>query len=172
MTPNSTITTEITPENTGRSIKIVASFRFVFRGYAHAFSHQSHAFGDEGVADRETFFYDKPVAIVQAVHREIGSFRPSVFQSVGDDFVLQFHGGGHGNGDGIRLGVPKDDVADAAAQQFAFGIGNRALICTAPVAGSTTPLTVSMRPFALYRLPSLSCRLTSGILAIRLSIEP
>ena len=95
MTPNSTITTEITPENTGRSIK------------------------------NRSFFYDKPVAVVQAVHREIGSFRPSVFQSVGDDFVLQFHGGGHGNGDGIRLGVPKDDVADAAAQQFAFGIGEQ-----------------------------------------------
>lgn len=77
--PNSTITTEITPENTGRSIKIAGSFRFVFRGYAHAFSHQSHAFGDNGVTDRKTFFYDKPVAVVQAVHREIGGFRLARF---------------------------------------------------------------------------------------------
>ena len=65
------------------------------------------------------------VAVVQAVHREIGGFRLSVFQTVSDNLVLQFHGGGHGNGYGLRFRVLKDDIADAATQQFAVGIGEQ-----------------------------------------------
>lgn len=63
------------------------------------------------------------VTIVQTVHGQVGCFGLSVSEAVGDNLVLQFHGGGLGQQDGIRIHSLQDDIADGAAQQLTVGVG-------------------------------------------------